>query len=430
MLACVSPIFAQYGGPAILSRGQAPSAMSATQIDFRPFVSLGADYNSGLGGISLDAQGKPVSDFSYGVTVSAGVSGLHSWKHTHIGLDYRASLQHNFRLSFYDSTTQNLMLGIDHQLTRHANLSIHTGAGISSGYSGGATLLSSVPFDPSTLYRPNNDFFDNRTIYLSTQVNLSIQKSTRLSYSVGVDGFLNRRRSSALYGVSGGGAHGDVQYRISRRSTAGVAYNYAHYAFRGIFSGTDIHTLAGTYAITLTRATEFSAMVGASRYETKFVQTVAVDPVIAALIGISSAQRVAYAVSYTPNFVARLSRTVRKGVVFVNAGRSMSPGNGLFLTSVATTAGAGYSYAGLRHWAVSTGGSYSRSDSVGNVLGIYSNYSGNMNISRQVAPHTHGFLSFSANHASSKDFQNYNKWQYSASLGLTFAPGDVPIRFW
>jgi len=430
VLACVSPIFAQYGGPAILTRGQAPSAMAATQIDFRPFLSLNGTYTSGLGGVSIDAQGKPVNDSSIGVQVSAGVSGLHSWKHTHLGLDYRASLQHNTRASFYDSTTQNLVLGIDHLLTRHVQLSLHNTAGISSGYNSGSTLLSSVPFDPSTLYRPTNEFFDNRTIFLSTQANLSVQKSTRMSYSVGVDGFLTRRRSTALYGVSGGGAHGDLQYRFSRRSTAGIAYIYTHYAFRGIFSSTDINTVLGTYAITLTRATELSATTGFSRYETKFVQTVAVDPAIAALIGLSAAQRVAYRVNTTPSFSARLSRAVRRGVVFVNAGRSVTPGNGLFLTSVTTGGSAGYSYSGLRHWAITSAAVYNRSDSVGNVRGFYSNYGAHVNISRQVLPHTHGVLSFGGNHAGSGDFKNYNRWQYSVNLGLTFAPGDVPIRFW
>jgi hypothetical protein len=430
MLACVSPIFAQYGGPAILVRGQSPSAMAASQIDFRPFLSLNATYNSGLGGVSIDAQGNPVTDFSAGLQVSAGVSGLHSWKHTHVGLDYRASLQHFVRTSFFDSTTQSLMLGVDHLLSRHVNLSLHTGAGIYSGYNTGSTLLSTVPFDPSTLYQPTNEFFDNRTIFVSSQANLSIQRSTRLSYNVGAEGFLTRRRSTALYGVAGAGARGDVQYRITRRSTIGAGYNYSHFAFHGIFSSTDIHALNLSYGVTLTKSTEFSAFAGAARYETKFVQSVAVDPAIAALIGISATQRVAYGRSITPSYSARLSRAVRKGVVFVSGGRSITPGNGLFLTSVSNTASVGYSYSGLRKWALSTGASYVSSDSVGNVIGRYSYYTGNLSASRQIVPHTHGVLSFSSSHADSRDFKNYNRWQYAVNLGLTFAPGDVPVRFW
>ena len=43
---------------------------------------------------------------------------------------------------------------------------------------------------------------------------------------------------------------------------------------------------------------------------------------------------------------------------------------------------------------------------------------------------THGVLSFNARKYDSPDFKNYNKWAYGVSLGLSFAPGDIPIRFW
>src|ERR1035437_10553014 len=39
VLAWAMPLFAQYAGPAILSRGEAPSALAQPQIDFRPFRS-------------------------------------------------------------------------------------------------------------------------------------------------------------------------------------------------------------------------------------------------------------------------------------------------------------------------------------------------------------------------------------------------------
>ena len=46
--------YAQYGGPAILTRGQAPTGMSSAQIDFRPFVTFDGDYDNGLNGVSVD----------------------------------------------------------------------------------------------------------------------------------------------------------------------------------------------------------------------------------------------------------------------------------------------------------------------------------------------------------------------------------------
>jgi hypothetical protein len=47
-----------------------------------------------------------------------------------------------------------------------------------------------------------------------------------------------------------------------------------------------------------------------------------------------------------------------------------------------------------------------------------------------VAPATHGVLSFNARRYGSGDFQNYNKWAYGVRLGLSFSPGDIPLRLW
>jgi hypothetical protein len=43
---------------------------------------------------------------------------------------------------------------------------------------------------------------------------------------------------------------------------------------------------------------------------------------------------------------------------------------------------------------------------------------------------THGVFSFTARKYSSGDFKNYNKWAYSVNIGLSFAPGDIPVRLW
>jgi hypothetical protein len=429
-LASVSPLFAQYGGPAILARGQAPAAMATSQIDFRPYATLSGVYDSGLNGVAVDAKGTLVSDASPGVAVDLGVSGLHSWKHTKIGLNYSGSFSH-YAKSFYDGiTSQNLQLSITHQLSRHTVLSLNNAAALYGSNRTAPSLPQTVEFDPTTTYVPTNDFFDNRTITLSSQGTLSMQRSTRTSLSVGGDGFVVRRRSTALYGVTGVGAHGDIQYRASRRSTVGVMYSYMHYAFNGIYSGTDSHTVGVTYSLLLSRSTQLSGTGGISRYENVFVQTVAIDPAIAALIGISSAQRVSYQANIIPNVAFRLSKIVPRGTVFLYASHGLNPGNGLFLTSTSTTAEVGYNYTGVRHWSISTGASYNRSLSVGNVLGEYSTYAVNLRASRQVARATHAVFSFNARKYDSGDFQNYNKWAYGVRLGLSFSPGEIPLRLW
>ena len=426
----VSPLLAQYGGPAILARGQSPGTMSATQIDFRPFISLMGTYDSGLNGVAVDANGAPVSDASYGVSVNFGVSGFHSWRHTRIGLDYSGGFSH-YAKSFYDGiNSQSLLLSITHQFTRHIAGSLSNSAVLYGSNHSTPTLPTTLEFDPSTTNVPTNDFFDNRTIALSSQASLTIQRSTRLSFMVGVDGFLTRRRSSALFGSSGIGAHGDLQYRTSRRTTVGVMYAFMHYSFTGIYGSTDSHMLAATYSVAISRSLQFSAVAGVAKYENVFVEIVPIDPAIAAVIGVSSAQRVSYQKNYMPNISARLSKVVPRGTVFLSVANAIDPGNGLFLTSTSLNVGAGYGYRGLRRWAITVGVNYDRSTSEGNVLGDYGDYTANLTASRQILPMTHGVLSIYARKYDSPDFKNYNKWSYGLNLGVSFTPGDIPVRLW
>ena len=430
ILGLIPPAFGQYAGPAILTRGDVPAAMATPQIDFRPFLQLTGLYDTGLSGVTVNSNGQLADDSSLGVEASGGISGLHSWRHTKLGLDYRASIRHYSKVTYYDGTDQSLMLGIAHQLTRHTTLSLREQAGIFTRNFGSLGLLPTVPFDPVQSYVPTTDFFDNRTLYVSTQADLTIHRSTRLSFDFGGDDFLVRRRSSALYGERGESARGDVQYRISRHSTIGVAYTFTHFGYTGIFSSTDLHGTVATFNTRITRNVELSLYGGVFRAETKFVQNVPVSPVIAALLGITTGTAVIHTIIIAPNAGARVSRTFRSGVLYITGGESILPGNGLFLTSKTTSLFGGYSFTGLRRWSFNAGAGYNRSNSIGNVTGTYGGYSGSLSASRRLVASTHLVVLANASRYQSGDFHNYNRLIYSIRVGLGFTPGDVPLRLW
>jgi hypothetical protein len=166
------------------------------------------------------------------------------------------------------------------------------------------------------------------------------------------------------------------------------------------------------------------------RVETKFIQDVPVDPAVAAIIGITQGVQVVYSTRYVPNISARLSRTFSRGVLFINGGHTVTPGNGLFLTSTTTTANAGYTYTGLRRWSFNMAVGYNNNNSIGNVVGNYGGTTGNLSISRKITRAVHTVASFSARQYNSPDFDKYNRVIYEAKFGVGFAPGDVPIRIW
>lgn len=424
------PLFGQYAGPAILSRGEAPAALSGSTLDFRPYVELTGVYSTGLAGVLVTNSGQVANDTGYGVAITAGISGVHRWRHTRLALDYRGALYYYKPSDYYDNGDQSLMIGLTHQFSRHTLLTLRQTAGLFSRDNGLPAVTEALPFDPTLSYIPNTDFFDNRTIYLATQADFALQKSARLSFDFGGDFFLNRRRSTALYGVTGHSARGDVQYRLSRNSTIGANYSYLHFGYHDIFSSADIHSFNGTYAIRLTRRLEFTGYAGVARAESKFIQSVPVDPIITQLFGITSTTAVIYSVTYLPNINARLSEVFHKGVLYVGGGHTVTPGNGLFLTTYMTRFTGGYTYTGIRRWSFAAQGEYDRGSSIANINGVYGDYGGGVSASRSVTRYMHILFSATGLQYTSPTLAAYNRPVYNVTVGFGFSPGDLPVRVW
>jgi hypothetical protein len=425
------PAWAQYAGPAILSRGEVPLGMRTEQISFRPFLEINGIYDTGLTGVGVvDARGDLAHESAEGIEATGGISGSHRWKHTTLGLDYKGSIRHYTKKTYYDGTDQSLDLGISHQFSRRTELTLRESAGLFSRDFGLLSLRQAVPFDPSASYIPTTDFFDNRTLYASSQADLTYLRTARLSFNVGGDAFVAKRRSAALYGITGQSARGDVQYRLARHTTVGANYTYARFDFSRGFGGTDVHSVIATYSVRFSRAIEFSGYGGVARAETKFIQVIPLDPVIAAIIGQASGFAIQHRVNTIPNLGGRLSRTFRNGVFSINGSHAVNPGNGLFLTSVTTSVSGNYSYTGLRRWSFSTGVYFSRSEAVSNVDGEYSGVTGTLGLSRQIANSVHLTAHLDARKYTSGDFSRYNRVIYRATIGMGFSPGDVPLRIW
>jgi hypothetical protein len=428
-IVAIAPVYAQYAGPAILARGEAPAAMSAASINFRPFVTLSATYDTGLGSIAVTDQGQLATGASYGVSIAGGISGSKQWKRTSVGLDYRGSYTH-YKQTQPQSYDQSLLLGVKYKVSPHIRFNLRESAGLFTRDFGLAELAQTVPFDPVGSYVPTTDFFDNRTIYLTTQADLIFQKTARLSFDLGGGVFINRRLSTALYSAVGQSAQGDVQYRIARRQTIGALYGFNHMGFTHLIGGTDVHYVAGSYSIRPTRRLEFSVIVGMMRQENKFLQAVAVDPVIAALLGVTQSVQLYHGIQYRPRFSARVSKIFHNGVVYASAGNDVTPGNGLFLTSYATTAMGGYSYTGLRHWSVSASGGGVWAQARGPLTGGYGNATAQLSIARTIGRGMSSTFTYSARQYTSPDFQKYNRLIYTLAIGVAFSPGNIPLRVW
>src|SRR3954447_3539936 len=157
----VLPICAQFSGPAILARGEAPAAMAAPNIRLRPFLEVSGIYDTGLQDAKLTDTGGLANGESEGIRLAGGLNGSKSWRRTTIGMDYSGSYTRYRHQSVPSSFSQNLLFGIRQQVTRHLILSVRESAGMFTRDFGLAGLAATVPFDPATTVTPTTDYFDN-----------------------------------------------------------------------------------------------------------------------------------------------------------------------------------------------------------------------------------------------------------------------------
>ena len=417
----------EYAGPAILSRGEVPGTPAgAAGLAFRPYIGLNGIYDTGLLAVGVSPTGQISTRDLYGVELNLGAYAYHTWKKTTLGLDYRGDFRH-YTYSLWDSTNHLLALVLTHRPTKRTTFTLREQGGIYRlNYFLNAPLGA---LDPNYLVLPQNDIYDNRVIFASTSADLTYQLTRRLSFNMGGDGNLVRRQSSALYGVTGAIARGDLQYRVSRHTTIGADYRFTYFAYTRGFGHMYMHSVGLNYSTAFTRHLQLSARIGGARVESLSLTLVTLDPAIAALLGQSVGIQAAYRVTYVPDTQIRLTDTFRRSQFALSYANNVTPGNGVYLTSRNSTANMSYGYSGVRYWNFGVNATYSTMTPIVQSIGSYSAYGGGIGITRELVKDLHAVLRVDARRY---DIANsrFKNTEYRTSLGLTFSPGDVPLKLW
>jgi hypothetical protein len=418
----------QYGGPAILSRGGTSTLRVPTEsIRIRPFAAVNGNYDTGITPVTVSSQGKIPNDNSMGVEVEAGVYGYHRWKTATLGIDYRGSYRDYTKNTSYNGTDQSLSLIYTKQATRRISYTLREASGLFSRnfYNVGPYNLVDATFSNT----PTNDIFDGRTLYFSTMGDVTYQATARLSFNFGGDGFLVRRRSSSLYGLTGYRARGDMAYRTSRFATSGLAYDFTHFEYTKGFGGSDIHTLSLTQAFRMGRYWELSLRAGGSRVETLGLIQVVIDPVIAAIIGTTQGIAVIYRVNWVPAATALLTRKFHYTTLTFNYSRGVSPGNGLYLTTRQESVFGNLSYTGIRKANIGISAGHVSYGSLTQTVGNFSAVTAGAGLTYQISGPLHFLTRY--------DYRRYDiastvfqRPSYRATIGIGFSPKDVPLSLW
>jgi hypothetical protein len=416
-------------GPGVLTRGFTVSPLADQQIKFRPYFTVSGIADDGL--VSPTTTNNQLTQQqNYGVDAGFGIAGRRVFKKDTFELEFHGDIYSYTPDSSYDGGNYVLALTYQHQVSRHILLALTENAGL---YSTNFSLLNSAvdlsAAGTNLLATPNTQLFDNRTLYLSTGADMVIEMSRRWSIDLGGTGFLVRRESTALYGTTGANARADTTYRFTRRFTVGAFYDYANYQFNHAFGGSNVNTEGMTLSYQLTRNFELRLRGGESKVYTQGIQVITLDPIIAAILGITQGTIAVQHTNYVPDVTVQLFSRFKVGTASLEYLQSVSPGNGLFLTSRRTSASGHYDYTGVRRWTFTLGGGYDDLITLGLLTGEYRSLTARTAVTRTLRSGFQGTASI--------EFRHYDltgaaflRNSYRVTLGVAWAPGERPLKLW
>ncbi len=417
------------GGPSLLSRGGFAAVRNEVErIKIRPYISASGIYDSSLGTVSVDADGHVPTASGYGVETRFGVAGSRTWKNTILDLDYRGSFRHYDGQAYYDGVDNSLNLSVSHQVSRHVSLDFTEGAAM---YQRSFFLPASigVSYDPLMPGLTGNEMYDSPTQVLTSMGRLTYQMNARASVSLGGAGFMVRRRSSSLNGVTGYMGMADVAYRLSRRQTLAVDYTYSNFSFTKQFGDSELQSVALDYSVRVNRNWELAIRGGGYRVHSRRLIRVELDPALAVFFGSSyGVERYDKSV-YAPHYEARLTRGFHRGTWSLSYSRLVTPGNGVYLTSKTDSFGMAASYSGSRRVSLQAQCSYAIYSSLTQSLDKYNGGSVGAGASVRMARSLSLLLRADARRYD-VGISNLNRTSVRATIGLAWSPGEYPLAIW
>jgi hypothetical protein len=433
-LACcvASTAFAQLGGgylgPGVLSSGASGIGnRSGQQVDLRFFAGVNGIYDTSVQPVAVNANGTLTTISGlYGVEATVGLYGTHAWKTALLGVDYRGIFREYDNASSYDGIDQFLTLGYTWQESRRL---IFKATGMAGTLSDGLGIGVIPEVTSNEVATPTTLLFDNRSYYVQGGLDVTLVQTARTSYTFGGQGFDVWRQSKYLVGVEGYDARGTVDHKLTKNTSVGFTYQRQHFDFPKVFGQANIDTGELYIATNLGRFWQFTLRGGVFHAEVSGLQSVALSPVIAALLGQTSAIQAFYQANYYPSGQASLTRRFKHASMNLSYGQTASPGNGVYLTSKSDTGGGTYSYTGIRRMSLSISGGYSSLDSLGQGIAPYRTAfaGGGFTYTLPYSLHLVGRYDYRYQEIESLTYKHTGE---RVTLGLTYSPGQVPLSLW
>ncbi len=328
----------EYSGPAVLSRSYSISQpLIPQQLKWQESVGVSGVYDSGVVR-TVNADGSlGAASTLMGVLVNWGLTGRHYFRRDMVSVSYTGNISEYSGSGAYSGLNQNMGVAYSHVLSRRLTLNVSGSGSILSQNS----VLENQPTGPDTIANiniassPNIQIFDVGAKQFTSQADLTWKLTSRLSFSMGTSYFGIERDSALLLGVTGQQARGDVNYRWTRKMTVGAYYSFNHYLYPHGFGNSATNTFGLIYSYAFNRTTQLRFRGGLSSVQSLGLETVPINPAIAALLGESTGVVDSYLTYRTTDFSVQFIKDFRGGkrTASIAYARGISPGNGVFQTS-------------------------------------------------------------------------------------------------
>jgi hypothetical protein len=260
-------------------------------------------------------------------------------------------------------------------------------------------------------------------------LDVTLIETPRTSFSFGGAGFEVWRQSKLLVGVQGYNARGTVQHKLNKTTSVGFTYQRQHFEFPRAFGQADIDTGELFLATNLGPRWQLVMRGGVFRSEVKGLQAVELNPVVAALLGTNESIQAFYRENLYPSGQISLSRKFKTSNLSFSFAQTVSPGNGVYLTSKTQTGSAGYSYTAIRKLSLSVNGGYNSLSSLGQGIAPYRGASGGGGLTYSLPWSLHAIARYDYRYQAIENF-SYKHTGYLVTIGLSYSPGHLPLSLW
>jgi hypothetical protein len=326
------------------------SVADPARFAFRPWVSANGTYSQVLGTQQLPAGAR--REF-YGYGGAAGISGARAWERTSLGLFYTANYQRYSGTRVTEGMSQVAGVSVSHQLTERTGVFASQLAGSSlggfgygapAGIFGGWGLAGSALLPQTGLFAAplndlaanglvDNELFSTRVNFYATAGGIHYQPTLRWSFSAGAQAGYVRRKGRGLQDLNTAGVFGQSAYRISQRTAVGASYGFSTFSYPKFFGDNRAQFVSLFLSHQISPQTTVAIGFGGFRMDTRFLGAVAVDPEIAALLGVSTRLEVQERQFYGWQGSATVSRSWRAWGASLGYSHGVNPGNGVVLAS-------------------------------------------------------------------------------------------------